>query len=175
MPLGQKKYFSLIVVMCVVFLVSACGYRLRGHEELRADLRKVAVLPFTNNTYETLVENNLYDALVGEFARSKNLKVVAAADADLLINGTIVKIESSAISFSPNDKTYEYRVVMTIDVVITEVLSQEVFWQRSALQEVEEYKASEEPLMIDRRKQDALKRICHVLAENIHDGLFTDF
>jgi len=175
MPLRQQKYFPFIVLSLLLLLISACGYRLRGTGELRQDMNKVAISSFVNKTFESRVENDLYDALVGEFARSKNLQVVALADADLLVSGTITAIDNYSISYSPDDKTYEYRVVMTVDVVVTEARSQQVFWSRSAMQEVEEYKAVDEPLTIDRRKQAALKRISQVLAENIHDGLFTDF
>ncbi len=175
MPVRQKKYFPFFIILLSLFLISSCGYRLRGTGQLRADLKKVAILPFVNKTFESRVENDLCDALVGEFARSKNLQVVTAAEADLIITGTISAIDSYAISYSPDDKTYEYRVMMTIDVEVTETRSKQIFWRRSALQEVEEYKAVDEPLTIDRRKQAALKRASQVLAENIHDGLFTNF
>ncbi|MCD6429973.1 MAG: LptE family protein [Deltaproteobacteria bacterium] len=175
MPFRQKKYFPILILLLLFLLVSGCGYRLRGTGELREDLQRVAILPFANKTFESQVENDLYDALVDEFARSKNLKVVAASDADLLISGTIDVIDSHAISYSSDDKTYEYRVSMTIDVEVTEARSRQVYWRRSAMREVEEYKATDDPITIDRRKQAALKCLCQVLAENIHDGLFTNF
>lgn len=175
MPLRRKKYFPFLILLLLFLLVSGCGYRLRGTGELREDLQRVAILPFANMTFESQVENDLYDALVDEFARSKNLKVVAANDADILISGTIGVIDSYAISYSSDDKTYEYRVSMTIAVEVTEARSRQVYWRRSAMREVEEYKAIDDPITIDRRKQAALKRLCQVLAENIHDGLFTNF
>ncbi len=171
----RKKYFPFLILLLLFLFISGCGYRLRGTQELRGDLQKVAILPFTNQTFESRLENDLFNALVDEFARSKNLKVVAAKDADLLVSGTITAVESYSISYSPDDKTYEYRVTMTLDVEVIEARSKQVFWRRSAMQEVEEYKATDEPFTIDRRKQAALMRVCRVLAENIHDGLFTDF
>ncbi|MCK5540178.1 MAG: LptE family protein [Deltaproteobacteria bacterium] len=177
MPSRRKKYFHFLILILLlsVFLVSSCGYRMRGTQELRGDLQTVAILPFTNQTFESRLENDLFNALVDEFARSKNLKVVAAKDADLLVNGTIIAVESYSISYSPDDKTYEYRVTMSVDVEIVEARSKQVFWRRQAMREVEEYKATNEPFTIDRRKHAALRRVCQVLAENIHDGLFTDF
>lgn len=175
MPFRQKKYFPFLILLLLFLLVSGCGYRLRGTGELREDLQRVAILPFANMTFESRVENDLYDALVDEFARSKNLKVVAVSDADILISGTIGVIDSYAISYSSDDKTYEYRVSMTIAVEVTEARNRQVYWRRSAMREVEEYKAIDDPITIDRRKQAALKRLCQVLAENIHDGLFTNF
>ena len=171
----RKKYFPFLILLLSFLFISGCGYRMRGTQQLRGDLQTVAILPFTNQTFESRLENDLFNALVDEFARSKNLKVVAAKDADLLVNGTIIAVESYSISYSPDDKTYEYRVTMTVDAEVVETRTKQVFWRRQAMREVEEYKATDEPFTIDRHKQAALKRVCQVLAENIHDGLFTDF
>jgi len=159
----------------LVFVLSSCGYRLRGTQELKPGLNTVAIMPVINNTFESQIENDLYNALVDEFAQSKNLSVVDVANADLLVAATVVAVENYSISYSQDDKTYEYRVVMTIDAEVKEKAGDKILWRRSGLQEVEEYKASTEPLTIDRRKQVALRRICKVLAEDIHDGLFTGF
>jgi len=170
-----KKYFITSVLLFLCLVISSCGYRLRGTQELRAGLGTVAIMPVINQTFESRIENDLYNALVDEFAQSKNLTVVDVENADLLVAATVVAVENYSISYSPNDKTYEYRVVMTIDAEAKEKVGGRILWRRSGLQEVEEYKASTEPLTIDRRKQAALRRICKVLAEDMHDGLFTGF
>jgi len=170
-----KKFFPILVLLLLTFLVSACGYQLRGTQGLTGDPRTVAVLPFTNKTVEGRIEADLFNALVDEFAQSKNLKIVPAAAADLLVTGVISAVDNYSISYSADDKTYEYRVVMTIDAEVKERGTNRIIWRRSSLQQVEEYKSTGEPLTIDRRKQRALKRICKVLAEDIHDGIFRDF
>jgi len=170
-----KKYLLISILLFLCFAISSCGYRLRGTQELRAGLNTVAIMPVINKTFESQIENDLYNALVDEFAQSKNLTVVDVENADLLVAATVVAVENYSISYSPDDKTYEYRVVMTIDAEAKEKAGGKILWRRSALQEVEEYKASTEPLTIDRRKQTALRRICKVLAEDLHDGLFTGF
>ena len=171
----MKKNFSILVLVLLSFLVSACGYQLRGTQELAGNPQTVAVLPFTNKTVEGRIEVDLFNALVDEFAQSKNLKIVPASAADLLVTGVISAVENYSISYSEDDKTYEYRVVMTIDAEVKERDTNRIVWRRSSLQQVEEYNSTGEPLTIDRRKQRALKRICKVLAEDIHDGIFRDF
>lgn len=171
----MKKYFIVSFLLLLSLAISSCGYQLRGTQELRASLQTVAVIPVINKTFESRIENDLYNALVDEFAQSKNLTVVSVKDADLLISATVVAVENYSISYSPDDKTYEYRVVMTIDAEAKESAGGNILWRRSALQEIEEYKADLEPLTIDRRKQKALRRVCKVLAEDVHDGLFTGF
>jgi outer membrane lipopolysaccharide assembly protein LptE/RlpB len=170
-----KKYFIILFLLLFSLVISSCGYQLRGTQELRTGLQTVAIVPVINKTFESRIENDLYNALVDEFAQSKNLTVVPVKDADLLVAATVVAVENYSISYSSDDKTYEYRVVMTIDAEAKESAGGKVLWRRSALQEVEEYKADEEPLTIDRRKQAALRRVCKVLAEDVHDGLFTGF
>ncbi len=170
-----KKYFIISVLLILGFAISSCGYRLRGTQELGDGLNTVAIMPVINKTFESQIENDLYNALVDEFAQSKNLTVVDVKNADLLVAATVVAVENYSISYSPDDKTYEYRVVMTIDAEAKKRVGGKILWRRSALQEVEEYKASTEPLTIDRHKQAALRRICKVLAEDMHDGLFTGF
>ena len=173
--LRKKKLFLLLLLLFSTTLPTACGYGLRGTRQLQGDYRTVAITPFVNRTYESLIENYIYNALVEEFARGRSLEVVRAPDADLLIKGTIVKVESYSISYSPDDKTYEYRTSLILDVEAVDAHTLKVVWSRNGMHEVEEYKASREPLEIDRNKQIALKRICTILAENIHDGLFNNF
>ncbi len=171
----MKKYFPILILLMLTLLVSACGYRLRGTQELAGGSRTVAVLPFVNKTVETRLEADFFNALVDEFAQSKNLKIAPAAEADLLVTGVISAVDNYSISYSSDDKAYEYRVVMTVNAEIKERATNHIIWQRSSLQQVEEYKSTGEPLTIDRRKQRALKRICKILAEDIHDGIFRDF
>ncbi len=171
----MRKYLLILTFITLTLLISACGYRLRGTQELAGNPRTVAVLPFVNRTVESRIEVDLFNALVDEFAQSKNLKIVPAAEADLLVTGAIVAIDNYPISYSLDDKTNGYRTVMTIDAEVKDRATNHVVWRRSSLQQVEEYSSMDEPLAIDRRKQLALRRICRILAEDIHDGMFRDF
>ncbi len=171
----MKKYLFILVLLLFSVALSGCGYNLRGTQELRPGLETVAIMPVLNRTFESRIETDLYNALVEEFAQSKNLTVVETATADLIVSATVVAVDNYSISYSPDDKTYEYRVVMTVDAEAKTRADGKILWRRAALQEVEEYKASLEPLTIDRNKQIALRRVCKVLAEDIHDGIFTGF
>ncbi len=175
LPLRRKRFVPVFGLLLLAMAVSGCGYRLRGTRSLSGGWRKVAIGIFTNRTYESRIENYLHDALVEEFARNRNLEVVAPEEAELMVCGDITRISSYAISYSADDKTYEYRVVLTLNVEVVEAGSGRTVWHREGMNEVDEYKANLEPLTIDRNRQQALQRICRVLAENIHDRLFTDF
>ncbi|MBN2332360.1 MAG: LptE family protein [Deltaproteobacteria bacterium] len=172
-----KHSFLPLLLFASIFLFSAClGYHFQGSGgALPEHLKTVAITPFANQTYESLVDTYLTNALVGEFSRSKRLRMVDQADADLVISGAVKEVSNTSISYSGNDRAYEYRVRVRIEVVIRDVRQDIVVWQNGNMHEVEEYHTSGEPNDVQTRKRVAIARVCKVLAENIHDRLFIDF
>jgi len=132
-------------------------------------------MPFGNQTYESLVETYMVNSLVNEFSRSKRLKVVAQGDADLVISGAVINISTNSISYGGDDRAYEYRVRLVIQVEARDVRRDVVLWYNNNMSEVEEYHSSGVPNDVQIQKRLAMQKICKVLAENIHDRLFLDF
>jgi len=165
------------VVIFIAFFLPAClGYHFRGYEDsLPADIKTVAIKPFGNRTYESQAENYMVNALVNEFSRSKRLTVVAVENADLVISGAVLAIDTSSISYIGDDRTYEYRVKVKIEVEVRDRRRDEVVWQNNNMSEVEEYHTSGVPNDVQNQKRIAIRKTCKVLAENIHDRLLIDF
>ncbi|MEA3240835.1 MAG: LptE family protein [Pseudomonadota bacterium] len=168
---------SLTVFLIVVLFLPAClGYHFRGSgNNLPADIKTVAIIPFGNQTYESLVETYMVNFLVNEFSRSKRLKVVGEKDADLVISGAVLNISTNSISYVGDDQAYEYRVKVKIEVEARDVRRDFVIWQNKRMTEVEEYHTSGVPHDVQIQKRIAMQKVCKVLAENIHDRLFIDF
>ncbi len=132
-------------------------------------------MPFANHTYESLVETFMVNSLVNEFSRSKRLKVVAVGDADLVISGAVLNISTNSISYRGDDRAYEYRLKMKIEVEARDVHQDVVIWQDGSMTEVEEYHTSGVPNDVQLQKRFAIQKVSKVLAENIHDRLLTGF
>ncbi|RLB66309.1 MAG: hypothetical protein DRH04_09530, partial [Deltaproteobacteria bacterium] len=79
------------------------------------------------------------------------------------------------ISYIGDDRTYEYRVTVRIEVEARDMRRDEVIWQNNSMSEVEEYHTSGVPNDVQNQKHLAIRKICKVLAENIHDRLLIDF
>ena len=171
------RKLTVFLLLVVVLLLPAClGYHFRGDgDSLPADIKSVAIMPFANHTYESLVETYMVSSLVNEFSRSKGLKVVDVGDADLVISGAVLNISTNSISYGGDDRAYEYRVVVKIEVEARDVHRDVVIWQNSSMSEVEEYHTSGVPNDVQIQKRMAIQKVCKVLAENVHDRLFTDF
>ncbi len=168
----------LLLLLFLVFL-GGCGYGFRDYGSgytVPKDLKTVAIASFANRTYESLVPNYLKNALVAEFARSKRLAVVVdPGAADLVISGAVLEISDTSISYSSDDRTYEYRVQIKIAVQARDNRRGQVIWQNGGMWEVDEYHTTGEPHEVQVRKRQAMENICLVLAENIHDRLLADF
>ncbi len=132
-------------------------------------------MPFGNHTYESLVETFMVNYLVNEFSRSKRLKVVGEKDADLVISGAVLSVSTNSISYGGDDRAYEYRVRVKIEVEARDVRQDVVIWQNNSMSEVEEYHTSGVPNDVQIQKRMAIQKVCKVLAENVHDRLFIDF
>ncbi|HDJ28975.1 MAG TPA: hypothetical protein ENF28_07000 [Proteobacteria bacterium] len=165
-----------ILLIVVLFLPACLGYHFRGYENsLPADIKTVAIMPFGNHTYESLVETFMVNYLVNEFSRSKRLKVVGEKDADLVISGAVLSVSTNSISYGGDDRAYEYRVRVKIEVEARDVRQDVVIWQNNSMSEVEEYHTSGVPNDVQIQKRMAIQKVCKVLAENVHDRLFIDF
>jgi hypothetical protein len=152
------------------------GYHFRGYgNSLSADIKTVAIVPFDNHTYESLVETFMVNFLVNEFSRSKRLRVVGEKDADLVISGAVLNVSTNSISYGGDDRAYEYRVRVKIEVEARDVRQDVVIWQNNSMIEVEEYHTSGVPNDVQIQKRMAIQKVCRVLAENVHDRLFIDF
>lgn len=132
-------------------------------------------MPFANHTYESMVETYMVNSLVNEFSRSKRLKVVGEKDADLVISGAVLNVSTNSISYGGDDRAYEYRLKMEIEVEARDVRQDVVVWRNSSMTEVEEYHTSGAPNDVQIQKRLAMQKVSRVLAENIHDRLLTGF
>lgn len=165
-----------LLLIAALFLPACLGYHFRGYgDTLPADMKTVAIMPFGNHTYESLVETYMVNSLVYEFSRSKRLQVVDKGDADLVITGAVLAISTNSISYGGDDRAYEYRVTVKIEVEARDVRRDVVVWQDNSMTEVEEYHTSGVPNDVQIQKRLAIQKVCKVLAENIHDRLFVDF
>ena len=130
---------KLILVFVLSITSVGCGYRF-GHVDRRlpGGFHRVAIPMFTNSSMEVNVENQFTNALRLEFERSKIAQIVPAKDAQAVIYG---KIDSLEVEIDPNSRVQElayspthtvlstqYRVRMTISLVLKQKDNGKVFW-----------------------------------------------
>jgi len=67
---------------------------------------------------------------VNEFVESGRLKVSTLDKADLVLYGTIKKLNEETVAYNSDDKALEYRVKVTLELSLEEKATGRVLWKR---------------------------------------------
>lgn len=129
------------VLLGVLVLASACGYRLGGGTEALPDTaRTVTIKLFRNNTREHGLDVRLRRAIEEEFRRRGTLEI-ADDGADLVLSGEIRRFASVPVAFSATDEAVQYQGVLQVSFRLTERESGRVVSDTPLLQATQDFGA----------------------------------
>ena len=167
----QSLLFFIFLFTC------ACGYHLRGvGQNLPKEIKTIGLSPFANDTFEGDLEILLSEALAEEFSKTKRLTVTDVASADVILGGNIRSYSSRPVSFSSSDVVQDYRVEVSVDVVLKRKESGELIWKGKNLKQIKDYRAEPGNVELSEENRSAAKRsVAAELAEMIYDRIFEDF
>lgn len=134
----RPAYF--LSFLALTFSLSACAYRFGFSERtLPGGYTQVAIPVFRNLSEDVGVEMPFTNALIRRFARSQVAHVTDKESSPLILEGTIVKINTNygaqvtrdQLPTLPQDAvlTTEYRIVVTADLILRRKSDEKVVWQ----------------------------------------------
>ncbi len=123
------KGLAATLALGLALIEGGCGYSLRG--TLPPHLRTVAVPVFRNLTSVPAVENFLTNAVVNAFATNGRLRVVAAAQADAILEGDVTGYSLQSIAFDAAANVQQYRLTVTLNLRFRDVRRNEMLFQRT--------------------------------------------
>lgn len=138
---------SLLIVLSLLATLPACGYTMSKAGSQAGPLGgkyRVAVPLFVNGTYEPLVEKQVTSKLKDELAIDGRWELTDRQDADLEVQGKVTKFELQPLSYDSQERILEYRVVMDMDVKVTEVKTGKVLWKDPAMVTFADYRVTED-------------------------------
>lgn len=130
---------------CLVLLIlTGCGYRFAGESSfLPKDIRTIYVEPFSNRTRDVGLEKELASGLRSEIFRMGRLRVVDLAEqADAILTGSILSLDSTVVSVNRRDEVLEYQSTLTVDVILRRREPSEILWRGPAIRLTEFYAGS---------------------------------
>ena len=173
--------FKLLIFIVLIFFTTSCGYKAGYNINDKRDSNKVLnvfIDFFNNKTLEPRLEDYLIEELKREFIIHPNINIVFKDEADFIINGDILDFKKQSISYSTTDKTLEYRLEMTVKVLVKDkkgkILNQKVFqWNKEY---VSGYTGSRnfDVGASEAKKKEFIKKICYDLSGNIYHWLFSN-
>ena len=175
MKYGLIKGWVLIILFPWL-LLAACGYGFRGTvNNLPPDIKAVHIPVFVNETNEPGAEVTFANALIYEFTRSRVLNVVPESQAQVVVKGKIKSVTVDSVVYATTTQALERKVFVNLEVTCQRTDNQKILWQNSSLSRYETFKASDDPTITERNKQDAIQKISKDLSERIHNGILENF
>jgi hypothetical protein len=149
-----------------------CGYKLVRYEGSLGDVRSLTVETLSNESYEAGVEYIMSDALRREFLRRGAVRLTEDPNqADLVLTGSVLPVESSGSSFSSAMLVIEYQLTLSLAIQATRSDGTEVPVDLRALRETERYLVSPDVEATRKNRDEALHRVAAQLAGRVHDAL----
>ena len=108
-------------LLCAAVL-SGCAYRLGPTNGIEAGSKSVQVNVFRNETFEPRLNDALATALRRTLQQDGSYKLATRGDGDIIVNGTIIGYDRTALSFEPTDTltARDFAVTITAQVTATE-------------------------------------------------------
>ena len=128
----MKTWIARTAMTVVVGAVLAgCGYTTQS--SLDPQYQTIAVSPFYDKSKEYDLQAPLTNAVTRKFINDSRLDVVAADQADLLLEGVILNYQLKGLTFDANDEVTQYLLVITAGVRLTDVQKGEVLWEEQIM------------------------------------------
>jgi hypothetical protein len=164
---------SLLAAALLASALTGCsGYRWVHYGGALGDVRRVAILPLGNKSYEPGADALASDALLREFQRRGSVVVVSdPKDADLVLSGSVLPFGTHTRSFSSVAFALEYEVSMGLELSVRRRDGTSIRFGPGVLRESELYLASSDVEVQRKNREEAIRRLSTVLASRVHDAL----
>jgi outer membrane lipopolysaccharide assembly protein LptE/RlpB len=164
-----KRITVLLAIITLCSTTFGCGYQIMGRgEEFPEGITSLAIVPFENTTKEANLNAIFVSALRREFIFRREVEIVSEKKAQASLQGTITSITFSSIAYDEEARALEYRVTITLDLLLIRQGNGEILWRGDDIQGSEEYLASTNVIVEEGRKNSAIRKIATDLAEEIY-------
>ena len=158
------------------FLLSGCGYQVRGKEtNLPPEIHSLAIPIFANRTDLAGIETEVTRALAEKFISSRRLSVVTRDSADALLTGTVNAFVANPVAVTSSTQvTTEYRATLTVEFTFQGVKDGKVLY-REQMSDWRNYPVVADLNTTEQNKREAIRAISVLLAERIHELILGGF
>lgn len=161
------RFWFCLFLSGLYVMIAGCGYHFAGGQNFPFQIKTIFVPVFENKTSETGIETITTNAFIYELVRSSHVRVVEKDLADAVLSGTIRSLSTHTISRSSVKSPLERRVIMVVDLELTNRQGQ-VLWASRKFSGYESYAVQSDKLFTEARKQQAIRTISEKMAERVY-------
>lgn len=159
-----------------IIAVAACGYRLGAHScESTVTARNIAIPLFQNQSQEPRLENLFTEAFRDRIQALPCVSLRSRNQADALLKGTILSVESHRVAVDEDFFAMEYRMRVVLAVSLVRSQDGEVLWRADRLEEEVPFYASSDALLFKDNREEALMELSRRMSERAVDRILLGF
>ena len=129
-----------IIILILVLFLGACSYSV--HSTGSPHLKTIVILPFTNNTTEYNLEEDLLNELSNLFINDGRLKIVGISP-DCQLEGEILDYTDKIYTYD-SSTIDAYQVKILFKIIFTDLKKNNIIWQNNSLILSETYSETDE-------------------------------
>ncbi len=137
---------KLMLLLCVIFAVSACGYHNSATEpnKLGEQFKEVAIAKVENPTLERWLEPKIRSLLRDEITRRGQLVWTDKSKAEALFNIKILSLSDGSRTLGNEDKTLKYDKTLKVQMRVTSAADGKLLWNSGPVEVTESYYTGQE-------------------------------
>ncbi len=164
----MKRFFSY--ALCLGLLLGGCGYTLVGQGNLPEHIETIAIPIFENETLEEGVEETLTNFVIEEFVKGGKVRLVSEDRADAILLGVVKTYKNKeAVTYNEQNKVSSYKVTVTVDVQLQDLVEEKILWEQEGLSENADYDGGEDVGLTEEQEneREALRQLTEEMAQKI--------
>jgi hypothetical protein len=168
----------LPTAFCLLFFLSACGYRVAGRgDRMPPDIQTIAIPIFENETARFRIEQRLTAAVTREFIERTRFHVTPdPAGADAVLKGMVKDVRAEVITYDLNTgRATSLQIQVTANVKLEDLHTHKVVFANPNYIFREQYQVSQNASGLFEEDQPAIDRLARDLARTLVTEILENF
>jgi outer membrane lipopolysaccharide assembly protein LptE/RlpB len=169
---------ALAVCVLAIILAAGCGYHISGTSpSLPADWKAIAIPAFKNDTTQYRIEQRFTSAVIRQFIERTKYRIIQnPADADAILHGEVVSLETSPILFNGTTGQVTSMVVtIHTKVSLVDTKTQKVVYHNDDIVFRDEYQISTDVQSFFQEEGPAVERMSRDFAAQLVSNVTENF
>ncbi len=174
----NRRLFIKAGVICLFSaLILSCGYGFAPKGDyIDKRIQNIYVESFDNKTSQASIENYIRTAFINQILLNSRFKTVASVEeADAIIKGKVVNINTSPLSYRANTLVAEERTTVVVEINFREKESGKTIWSSKNVTGAVDYKMVNNINMFPAARKNALIKMSNDMAEKTFNMMMAGF
>ncbi len=167
----RRYVVPVLLLGQLCFALAACGYRVVGSDPSDGKpVPTLAIPPFENRSTEVGLETVFANDFLRAFNQGRAVRARSGDEsADLILLGTLNRVESSSVAYVDIDVSLVRRVTLTVDFTMKDRKGKTVWKEREVV--YADYVVDSNYHIGETTRYQAIRRASASLAQRVHDKI----